>query len=467
MDLAIMTGYPQCTRLFLNISPPPSTLMERRISLTTFVFGLRDSESGRLMSRTPTHHKELSGDPKLPEGALPMLETRISSGITTLCDAQSASTNRDSFEFGDIADVLQDLFDSGCDLQASDAFWERSAHWTNEQDMALHFASLSKLGVHRTNEQDTALHHACFITNPDLISFLITKVADFNRQNDRGETPLHRACSRYETSGETIRRLIQHGANVNELDEHGCSPLDKACEFASIGVIQCLVANGAVIKAQGDLGYHPLHSVCKRSTDLCHPAETMEIIDYIVSLSDPDVILVECEKSEYQDGEVTPLHLAIRAKNWEAVDHLRALGAELTDLGPLTLYLWLCAADARGHSFRRLLGLGASPTGKCSLLQNETIIAHWFSRNYRDDYQFGKPADDEFEENLRALQQAGADINARCYLFPRGKYEDITVLHYARGYGLHDSFELILLRNGALEDDELEEECDTGQGTST
>jgi hypothetical protein len=154
---------------------------------------------------------------------------------------------------------------------------------------------------------------------------------------------------------------------------------------------------------------------------------------------------------------VTPLHLAIQAKNWEAVKHLQALGAEFTDLESLSFDLWLCAADARGESFRCLLDLGASPVGKYSKLRNGTIIAYWLSRTYRGNYQLRqKPADDGFEENLRALQQAGADINARCPLYACGQRENITVLHYARGYGLHDSFAQILLRNGALEDDELE-----------
>jgi ankyrin repeat protein len=46
------------------------------------------------------------------------------------------------------------------------------------------------LGLKGMDEQDTALHHACFIMNPDLVSFLITYGADINRQNGKGETPL-------------------------------------------------------------------------------------------------------------------------------------------------------------------------------------------------------------------------------------------------------------------------------------
>jgi hypothetical protein len=175
----------------------------------------------------------------------------------------------------------------------------------------------------------------------------ISNGADVKRQNGKGETPLYKACSHYDTSEETIQRLVKHGADPNALDKFGRSPLDKACECASIKVIQCLVASGATVKAHGDLGYHPLHSVCKRDRDLCDPTETVEIMDYIMSLSEPDILTVECQKPAHQSREVTPLHLAIRAKSWVAVRHLQVLSAELTDLESLSFDLWLCAADAR------------------------------------------------------------------------------------------------------------------------
>jgi ankyrin repeat protein len=151
MDLAIMAGHPQYIRLFLNLAPSPSALIERNVSLTTFLFDLKDSGPGKLMIRAPTHRTKACCDPKLPKSTLPMLETRVSGNYSTHFDDQSASTSQEIFEFGDVIDILQTLFGSGCDSEAIDEFYGYD------------------IG---TDEQDTALHHAWSIMNPDLISFL-------------------------------------------------------------------------------------------------------------------------------------------------------------------------------------------------------------------------------------------------------------------------------------------------------
>jgi hypothetical protein len=88
---------------------------------------------------------------------------------------------------------------------------------------------------------------------------------------------------------------VQNGADPNALDKLGRSPLDKSCECVSIKVIQCLVASGAMVKVHGDLGYH---SVCKQDRDLCDPTETIEIIDYIMSLSEPDILTVDSSNAK-------------------------------------------------------------------------------------------------------------------------------------------------------------------------
>jgi ankyrin repeat protein len=282
MDLAIITGHPQCTRFFLTLCPSPSTLMKRGISLTTFVFGLEDSGSGRLTSRAPIHWRKLWAryEAIQSKSALPMLETRTIPSNNSTFDAQTTSslrTNQNAFEFGDMTDVLDALLGSSCDLDATNEFWD------------------PRRGCN--NRENTALHHACSIANQNLIFFLITGGADVNRQNEEGETPLHKACSRYKTSEETIRTLVQRGARPNVLDTHGRSPLENACECASIEVIRCLVVNGAVINAYDDTNHHPLHAACKRRKDLgINSAETIEIINYIMSLSSPDILLAECQK---------------------------------------------------------------------------------------------------------------------------------------------------------------------------
>jgi ankyrin repeat protein len=443
MDLAIMVGHPQCTRLFLTLSPPPSALMERGVSLTAFVFGLEDAGSGTLKSSTPACGEKNWCDLQMANRRMPMADF-LTPNLAS--DVQQAGTTEDSFGFEDVVDILQGLFDNGCDPGTINQYWD-------ENKWAL--------------QQQTALHHACSILNQHLISFLVVNGADVNTRDATGESPLYKACSHNAPcSEEIVRTLLQHGADPNALDNHGHSILCNACEYASTEVVQCLVTHGAVVKAHGDSNCHPLHFACKR--DAHRPiiaADTVKIIDYIVSFSDSEILSAEDRPGESPPS--TPLYLAIRANNWEAVVHLRTLGAKITDPSCLSPYLWEHAADARGVPFRLLLDLGAPISGKCALYGSgqgdKPIVAHYFDKclHYNvllDSGRFEATLDNGFEENLKALLEAGADINARSCYFASSTTSDVTVLRAARDEGLDDSSMQILLRHGAVEDEEFEGE---------
>ena len=432
MDLALIIGHPQCTRLFLDISPLHSTLVDRGVAMTSFVFGLEDAGSGSLMSSTPARHEKACDDPQLPRRALSMLDIRTPDTFSVLLGAHSTGVSRDHFGFSDITDILQALLGHGCDLEATSMKWGRDS-----------------------SVQETALHQACSIVNPELISFLLDNGADVRKRGYFNESPLHRACSHYGTPKKTIEDLVLRGADTNALDCAGRSPLYEACLAASFEAIKYLVASGAEVKACGEYDHHPIHSACRRH--ITHPTptiDTTEVIDYIVRLSEPDVLSVECLLPSYGPLAKSPLELAIHAENWEAVQHLQSLGAKIATPGLLSYKLWQCAADVRGESFNRLIGLGASPAGKCSHWYNQTIVAHYVVRHsYRN-----KAADEDFEENLKALLQAGADINACSYFSWCGASKDVTVLRMIRDRDLDDSFVQALLRHGALEGEELKGE---------
>jgi len=446
MDLAILIGHPQCTRLFLKFSPPSSTLMERGMSLTAFVFGLKtpnEAGPGELSSCGPgKFHRHDHRNPGIPITSLLMLHERTSGVYSMESDSQSWQVDSVSFEFRDIADILQAFVDFGCDLDAVNGCWITSE---------------------REGGQMTALHQACSILNPELASFLVANGADVNRRDRyRGRSPLHQACSHSDIFEETIRTLLKHGSDPNAVDKHGCSVLYTACGSATLRIIQCLVANGAMVKASGDKNDHPLHAACMRSIRLSiNPADNIEIIDYILSVSEPDVISIECEG---YDGQETPLHLAMIARNWEVVDHLQTLGAKITDLDSLSPILWDTSSDALGTSFRRLLDLGASAKGKCSRRQNKTIIAYYFDMFVRGREFVGA----EFEKNLEALLQAGADINASSPFYASSTDKDTNMLRVARerarmGLGQDDLIP-ILLRHGAFEDTEKDKSKEDGVG---
>jgi hypothetical protein len=442
MDLALMIGHPQCTRLFLRISPPPSTLVKRGVSLTAFIFSMHDAGSGILESCMPTRDEEAHNDPQLPKRALPVLDIRTPDSCSIPCGHPSAFAAQNHFGFSNMADVLKALLEHGCDLETIERNWIPKDRCDDRHRLG---------GSH-----ETVLHKACLMANSSLVSFLVENGAKVNQKNHRGETPLHRACSRHETSEEMIRILVQHGADPTALDDSGLSVFYVACAGVAIGVVQCLVANGAVVKVSDDNKYHPLHATCARRTyEPAISADSIKIIDYIVSCSGRDVLSVECQPPLYSGRANIPLHVAIESKNWEVVDHLRALGVTATDPRCLSQDLWDYAADACERPFRCLVDLGAPVAGRCSSYQDKTIIAH-----YLDDYlRFGtSPLNGRFERNLGALLRAGADINACSYFSTSRTTKKITALRMARDAGLDDSFVQILLRHGAVEGDELEGE---------
>ena len=81
------------------------------------------------------------------------------------------------------------------------------------------------------NAQDdkgwSALHFAAQSYLPNTIKLLITKKADIDPQDAWGNTPLLRAIYN-SNNGETIRLLLEAGADRNKKNNYGHSPLEIA-----------------------------------------------------------------------------------------------------------------------------------------------------------------------------------------------------------------------------------------------
>ncbi|KAH6664858.1 ankyrin repeat-containing domain protein [Halenospora varia] len=84
----------------------------------------------------------------------------------------------------------------------------------------------------------------------EALKYLLSRGANTELKNARGETALHVAVSRVNRepyrASETIRILLQHGANVNHLDDDGLTCLNKATH--DIKLLQILIESGADIQ---------------------------------------------------------------------------------------------------------------------------------------------------------------------------------------------------------------------------
>jgi len=72
----------------------------------------------------------------------------------------------------------------------------------------------------------TPLHDAVRTGSEDTVRRLIDAGADVNAVDEDGRTPLHDAART--SSGYTIRKLIDAGADVNAVDKDGRTPLHDA-----------------------------------------------------------------------------------------------------------------------------------------------------------------------------------------------------------------------------------------------
>jgi hypothetical protein len=235
--------------------------------------------------------------------------------------------------------------------------------------------------------------------------------------------------------------LVQHGADVNTLCQFQRGPLLEASERAPAAVVRFLIDKGAKMNVYDNLQRHPLHMACARNVqDPTIRDGTLELIEYMLPLSDSDILTRATEHYGVGAGPTNPtvLSYAVRAENWAVVDFLRSKGATAVDRSFISARLWYYASDAREETFRRLIrdfdadpraDVGMGPLITYSLLQ------------YQEE---GRAVEDGFEDNLVALIDAGADINDQ-----GGKETWVTPLQKACELDMDVEFVRILLRHGA------------------
>ena len=110
----------------------------------------------------------------------------------------------------------------------------------------------------------------------DTVKLLINYGADVTTQDETFRTPLHLAA--FSGSTETVQILIEHGADVTAQDETFRTPLHLAAFSGSTGTVQLLIEHGADVTAQDRSQKTPLHltfldvslesGFCKFSTGL-------------------------------------------------------------------------------------------------------------------------------------------------------------------------------------------------------
>lgn len=82
----------------------------------------------------------------------------------------------------------------------------------------------------------------------------------------KGFSPLHIACVRGHY--DTVRQLINKGADINACDNNGKSPLYLACEYGHVNVVELLLGNEAAVNLCDNDGASSLFIASEQGHDV-------------------------------------------------------------------------------------------------------------------------------------------------------------------------------------------------------
>jgi hypothetical protein len=115
---------------------------------------------------------------------------------------------------------------------------------------------------------DTLLHLAAAGYRVEIVRLLLAAGADPNAAgNRRRSSPLHYAADGFITGPawdenrqvETVRCLLDHGADLHQQDMNGAAPLHRAVRTRCAAAVRCLLKAGADPAARNKPGSTPFH----------------------------------------------------------------------------------------------------------------------------------------------------------------------------------------------------------------
>ncbi|XP_064646100.1 tonsoku-like protein [Lineus longissimus] len=146
-------------------------------------------------------------------------------------------------EESEIEDIMDEITDSD---ESENEEFDREQTTTGRK-------KTSRFTFKRNEKGETPLHRACIEGNLKRVKKLLDSGHPVNPRDHAGWLPLHEACN-YDYV-EIVRTLIDHGANVNDRGGERCdgvTPLHDACNCGNLATIKLLIEKGANVNYKDD-----------------------------------------------------------------------------------------------------------------------------------------------------------------------------------------------------------------------
>ncbi|XP_071109941.1 uncharacterized protein [Haliotis cracherodii] len=248
------------------------------------------------------------------------------------------------------------------------------------------------------------IHLAAESGSSETVKLLLDKGADVSTQDDDGKTPLHMAAPR--GSSETVKLLLDHGADVSTQDKDSKTPLHLAATSGSSETVKLLLAQGAHVSTKDRNGDAPLHMAAPRGS-----SETVKLLlNKGADVSTQDIF------------RKTPLHLAVECGSSETVKLLLERGADVStqdDDGKAPLHL--AAKSGRSETVKLLLDKGADVSAQDGYRRTPLYMAAMSGSS----------------ETVKLLLDKGADVSTQ-------DKESKTPLYMAAKSGRSETVKLLL-----------------------
>jgi ankyrin repeat protein len=325
----------------------------------------------------------------------------------------------------------------------------------------------------------TALHHAASTGNFSLVHLLVQSGADVLMECPDG-TALHSAASSRENSGETVRFLLDQGAEIDAPNYDGNTALYEATRVGNRQIIRILCDRGASLQSVNDEGSPALHCAAgngdvdtvqllldRGANPEAVDSENSTALHCAAENGDVDTVQLLLDRGASLDqvyfGGPTVLHIAVRGRDVDTVELLLDRGASLQSVnGEGLTALHYAAENGDVDTVQLLLDRGASldqvyfggPTvlhiavrgrdvDTVELLLDRGADIHAKDGSGKTALHwaiFGENAAPSLSRTLDVVQlllDRGADIQAKTM-------DGQTALHLATEYHLYEGFKSVM-----------------------